>query len=107
MCSCLLVFFLQLVMTAKLVPIWEGPSFGIGTMHDGCGCSSFSVAQSLWFAKMAAITAKQRLQELFSKYDSNGDGTLTEEEVMPLFIAFGMNHGQLKRLLHDLSLIHI
>lgn len=101
MCSCLLVFFLQLVMTAKLVPIWEGPSFGIGTMHDGCGCSSFSVAQSLWFAKMAAITAKQRLQELFSKYDSNGDGTLTEEEVMPLFIAFGMNHGQLKRLLHD------
>lgn len=49
----------------------------------------------------AAMSAKQRLQELFAKYDTNGDGTLTEEEVTPLFIRFGMTRGQLKALLQD------
>lgn len=47
------------------------------------------------------MAAKQRLQELFAKYDTNGDGTLTEEEVTPLFVHLGMTRGQLKRLLKD------
>eukprot|EP00438_Fugacium_kawagutii_P010148 Skav210168 [mRNA] locus=scaffold483:43403:52814:- [translate_table: standard] len=44
------------------------------------------------------MAAKQRLQELFARqgqpniwYDTNGDGTLTEEEVTPLFVRFGEN----------------
>jgi hypothetical protein len=28
-----------------------------------------------------------------ARYDTNGDGTLTEEEVTPLFIRFGMTRG--------------
>lgn len=59
--------------------------------------ASFSIQKSSWgpfkFRSRAATTAdfvmaaKQRLQELFAKYDTSGDGVLSEEEMLSVPLA--------------------
>ena len=37
------------------------------------------------------MAAKQRLQELFAKYDTSGDGVLSEEEMLNVPLANGFS----------------
>lgn len=47
------------------------------------------------------MEARKRVQKLFEKYDTSGDGVLTQEEIIPLFETFGMTRGQLNALIKD------
>eukprot|EP00913_Durusdinium_trenchii_P003811 g3528.t3 len=47
-------------------------------------------AEPLELAVLGAMAARQRLQELFEKYDTSGDGTLSEEEMAKVFQALNI-----------------